>query len=94
MQDCKSPCPHQRTGTIESDRASGYLHAWVISMSQLYWKLGQAPPIYAGGCWTGQQTNYQAWNIYSSDGPRPPAFAVWDTYSPQGWLAYSGYTCQ
>lgn len=81
---------------LKAIEMAGVCTPWVISMSQLYWKYGvqHQPPLPAGGCWTGQYTQYQAWSIYSSDGPRPPAFAVWDTYNPQGWLAYSGYTCQ
>jgi hypothetical protein len=82
---------------LKAIELEGRCTPWVMSMLQAYWKLGlpSPPGIYAGGCWTSQYSNYQAWSVYSSDGlPRPPAFAVWDTYNPQGWLAYAGYTCQ
>lgn len=81
---------------LKAIEIAGRCVPWNISMQQTYWKLGQAgPPYTAGACWVTQQANYQAWSIYSSDGPPPPAIAIWDSYylSP-GWAAYSGYTCQ
>ena len=86
----------QEQARLKAIEIAGQCTPWVMTQNQLFWKLGQPSPpgVYPGGCWTGQYTNYQAWSIYSSDGPTPPAFAVWDTYNPQGWLAYSGYTCQ
>lgn len=70
---------------------------WVISVNVMYFKLGQPLPagVYAGGCWTTQYSNFQAWSIYSSDGPTPAGFALWDDwYQQPAWYGYAGYTCQ